>query len=72
MQPQLQRVEVEPVRRGDHDLAVDHAAVRQPLEEDCVQVGKVAVERPQVAALDEDVAVAPRNTIARKPSHFGS
>ena len=31
MQPQLQRVEVEPALRGDHDLAVDHAARRQLL-----------------------------------------
>ena len=40
-------------------------------EQRVVQLGEVAVERPQVAALDVDV-VAPRKTIARKPSHFGS
>ena len=71
MQSHLQRVEVEPARRGDHDLAVDHAAVGQTGEQGVVQLGKVAVERPQVAALDEHL-FAPRKTIARNPSHFGS
>ena len=33
MQAQLQRVEVEPVRRRDHDLAVDDAAVGQAARE---------------------------------------
>ena len=56
MQPHLQRVEVEAARRRDHDLAVDDAAVRQAGEQRVVQLGKVAIERPQVAALDEQLA----------------
>src|SRR5262245_63539984 len=53
VQPQLQRLEIEPAGRGDYDLAVDDAAIGQPLEQRGVQLGKVAIERPQVAALDE-------------------
>ena len=53
MEPQLQRVEIQALARGDdHDLAVDHAVLRQALEQRIVQLGKVAVERPRVAALD--------------------
>ena len=65
MQPQLQRVEVEAVRRRDHDLAVDHAARRQPLEQRLVQLREIAVERPQVAALDEDVGAAAKDDGAK-------
>ena len=72
MQPQLQGVEVEPLRRGNHNLPVDDTPGREALAEDRVQIGKVAVERPQVAALDVDVRRAPQNTRARKPSHLGS
>ena len=31
MEPKLERVEIEPAGRHDYDLAVDHAALRQPL-----------------------------------------
>ena len=49
-----------------------HAAVGQAGQQRVVQLGKVAVERPQVAALDEHARSPPRKTMARKPSHFGS
>ncbi len=58
MQAQLQRVEIETVRRGDDDLAVDDAAVRQAQRQRVVQLGEVAIERPQVAALDEHLLAA--------------
>ena len=41
MQPQLQRVEVEAVRRRDHDLAVDDAIRREPGQQRFVQLGKI-------------------------------
>ena len=48
MQPQLQGVEVESVRRGDHDLAVD---ARSPCgsrsSSASCSSGKVAIERPE-------------------------
>ncbi len=72
MQPLLQGVEVEPVGADDDDLAVDDAAGRQPREQRLAQLGEVAIERAQVAALDRHVAAGGRKTIARKPSHFGS
>ena len=65
VQPQLQRVEVEPARRRDHDLAVDHAAVRQGLEQDGMQFREVAIERPQIAALDEDLGAAAKDDGAK-------
>src|SRR5262245_65228960 len=58
MKTELERVEVEPVWRRDHDLSVDHGARRQPLEERLVQLGEIAVEGAEVAALDEDVGGA--------------
>ena len=46
--------------------------VGQRLVQRLSQLGEVAVQRLQVAALDVDVCSPPRKTIARKPSHFGS
>ncbi len=54
MQPHLQRVEIEAMRRGDDDLAVEHT-LGQRRQQCVVQIRKVAIERPQVAALDEEV-----------------
>src|SRR5690606_2241050 len=58
MQAQLQRVEVEAVRSGDHDLAVEHGAFGQSLEKQRVQLREVAVERLLVTTLNEHVVVA--------------
>src|SRR5579864_9152226 len=55
MEPELQRVEIQPVRRRDDDLAVHDAAGGQLRQEGLVQFRKVAVQRPEVAALDKDV-----------------
>ena len=71
MQPQLQRVEVQAAIRGDHDLAVDDAAGRQPFEQCLVQLRKIAIERLQIAALDVDVVVRAKDD-RRNPSHLGS
>ena len=54
MQPHLQGVEIEAVRRGDDDLAVEHT-LRQRRHQDVMQIWKVAIERPEVATLDEEV-----------------
>ena len=69
MKPQLKGVEIETAGRGDHDLAIDHAAIGQAGEERRVQLGKVPVERPQVAALDEHVPAATEDDGA-KPVPF--
>ena len=58
VQPELQRIEIQPVAGGDDDLAVDHAVLRQALEQRVVQFREVAVERPRVAALDIHIARA--------------
>ena len=65
MQPHLQRVEVEAARRRDDDLAVEDTAGGQLRVEDVVQLGKVAIERPQVAALDVDVVRAAKHERAK-------
>ena len=48
-------VEVEAAVAGDHDLAVHHAARGQALPQDGRELGEIAVEGLQVAALDVDV-----------------
>ena len=58
MQALLQRVEVQAVGRRDHDLAVDDAAGRQRRDQPLAQLGKIAVERLEVAALDVEVVGA--------------
>ena len=65
MQAQLQRIEVEPGPRRNDDLSIEHASVRQPFEERLVELGKVTVERPQVAALDEDLRRAAKDDGAK-------
>jgi hypothetical protein len=61
MQSQLQRVEIEPLRRRDDDLAVDDATGGQQTKQRLVQLGKVAVQRPQIAALDEHIVITSKD-----------
>ncbi len=70
MKPHLERVEIEPVGRGDHDLAVHHTAVRQPGQKGLMELRKVAIERPEVPTLDEDLGSAAKDDRA-KPVPFG-
>src|SRR5262245_52245454 len=65
MQALLQRVEVETPRRGDDDFAVHDAAIGQAGQQRLVQLGKVAIERPEVTALDEHVATAAKHDGAK-------
>jgi hypothetical protein len=55
MQPQLERIEVERRALRDHELAVEHAALRQLCQEDVDDLGEVSIQRLLVAALDEDL-----------------
>src|SRR5688572_3608408 len=50
MQPKLEDVEIESVRRRDDDFSVHDAAVGQVRQKNVVQLGKVPIERPQVTA----------------------
>src|SRR3954469_21366815 len=65
MQPQLQRIEVESGGTDDHDLAIDHAAARQLLEQSVVQFREIAVERTQITTLDEHVVLATKDDGAK-------
>src|SRR3954471_22726618 len=58
MQSHLQPAEIEAVRRRHDDLAIHDGADRQLREKDVVQLGEVAIERPQIGALDVDVILA--------------
>lgn len=58
MEPHLERVEVEPVFGGNHDLAVDDAARWQPFDEGLMQFREVAIEGFQVPALNVNVVTA--------------
>src|SRR5437762_3467673 len=59
MQSQLESLEVEPFVARDHDLAVEHALLRQLGFQRLDELGEVTVEWPLVATLNEDfVAVA--------------
>jgi hypothetical protein len=49
----LQRIEIEPVGGCHHDLAVEDAALGQQGAQGLLEFGKVAVQRLQVAALQE-------------------
>ena len=70
MQTHLQRVEVEPARGGDDDLAVHHAAIREVGKQRLVQFGKVTIERPEIPALDEELGATAKDDRA-KPVPLG-
>src|SRR5262245_42125210 len=55
MQTHLQRVEIETAWCGDDDLAIDHAVVGKMQQQRLVQLGKIAIERTQISALNVDV-----------------
>src|SRR5262249_5383914 len=61
MQPKLQRIEIEPMRCGNDDFTVDDTAGRKLLEQPFVKLGKVPIERTEVATLDVDVGLAPEH-----------
>src|SRR5262249_53598555 len=65
MQAKLERVEIEPVRCRDHDLAVHHAPGRQPRKKSVVQLREVAIERSKVATLDEYIGLAAKHQRAK-------
>src|SRR5438093_13394869 len=65
MHAKLQRVEVEALRCRDDDLAVEDAAGRQQPLEGVVQLGEVAIERAQIAALDEHARRAAKHDGAK-------
>src|SRR5919198_150282 len=65
MQPELEKIEIEPARRGDDDLTVDDRTIGDVGEEGVVQLGKVSIERPEIAALDEDLGLAAKHDCAK-------
>src|SRR5215510_1584769 len=65
MEPLLQRIEVESIRRRDHYLPVDHCARRHIGDERVAQFGEVAIERLQLAALNVEVGLAPEHDRAK-------
>jgi hypothetical protein len=70
MEPELQRVKIQPLRGRNHDLAVHHAVPGQLLYQRVVQFRKVAIERPGIAALDVNVVRAAKHN-GTKPVPLG-
>ncbi len=58
MQTHLQCIEVQSAGRDNHYLAVEDTFRRQLLQKLFAQLGKVPVERPQIAALDVDLVAS--------------
>ena len=61
MDAHLQRVEIQAVRRRDDDFPVDDAAVRQLRQDGVVHVGEIAIQRPQLTALNVGAAAAAKD-----------
>ena len=61
MQPHLQRVEVQPVAGGDDDFPVDARSRRQLRQDGVVHVGEIAIQRPQLTALNVGAAAAAKD-----------
>ena len=71
MQPQLQRLEVQPAVGGDDDLAVDHTPIGQLRDGGATSSGKYRVIGRSLR-LPSSTSSPSRKQIDRKPSHFGS
>src|SRR5258706_2329783 len=52
MDPEEERLELEPALTGDDDLPVEHAAIRERGQQRRVELRKVAIQRLQVTRLD--------------------
>src|SRR5215216_5514817 len=65
MEAQLEQIEVETMRCGNHYLPVNDATVRESGETRVVQVWKIAIERTRIAALDEHVGAAAKDDRAK-------
>src|SRR5262245_38975133 len=65
MKPELERIEVESTRAGDDDLSIHHAVERKVGKQRLAKLGKVAIERSQVAALNEEVGAMAENYPAK-------
>ena len=71
MNPQKQRLEVESLRTDDDDLAVDDTALRKCCQQRIDELGKVAVHRLLVAALQQNVvAIAEHQSAKAIPLRF--
>ena len=64
MDPEQERIEVEAAGSGDHHLAVDHDPGRQGGHQGRHELGEVALQRPQVAALQDQLVAVPEDEAA--------
>ena len=65
MKPELKRIEIKPMCSGNHDLAIEHAIGRQIVEQRLPQLGKVAVKRAQIPALNVEVGLMSKDDRAK-------
>lgn len=65
MEPQLQRVEIQALRSGNYDLAIQNAMERQLLPEGINQLRKVPIQRLSITTLNENLISIAKNDAAK-------
>ena len=65
MKPKLKCVEVEPAVADDHDLTIEHTPTRQLLLQWRGELGKVAIERSLIAALNQKLVSVAKHERAK-------
>src|ERR1700744_831254 len=65
MNTKLEGIEIKRAANGDHDLAIQHIAVRELLKQWIDELGKVEIEGFLVAALDQDLVSIAKNQRAK-------
>jgi hypothetical protein len=65
VQPELERIEIEGAVSCNDDFAIENRAVGQLRAQRVEQLGKVAVKRLLVAALDQDLAAVAKDQRAK-------
>src|SRR5215470_6962767 len=61
MEPELQTIEIEPLRRHDHDFAVDDGTGWELVQQRVVKLGEIAIEWAEIAALNVDVRLTAKH-----------
>src|SRR4026209_366833 len=65
MKTELERIEVESMRAGDDDLSIQHAVERKVGKQRLAKLREIAIERSQVAALNEEVGIMSEHNRAK-------
>ncbi len=61
MNSQLQRIEIQPLLRRNHNLAIEHAPFRQLLQQNLNHLRKIPVQRLPIPALQQHLIAIPKH-----------